>query len=147
MEFWNRQLQEPAMPEEESGNWSDDDEIFVFRTIMNTSIPDVVFCSFLIQWFHFVCLPSTLINSFAFRLYNDIDTLSWKSSAWFFREVVFSQSIYGLFFSSFQCFYFNSLFNCYCFSTTIMILTDTMILKKKFFYFYFLQYFGKFFII
>ena len=42
---------------------------------------------------------------------------TWKSSAWFFPRSCF-----------FQCH-----FNRYCFSTTMMNLTDTIILKKKFF--------------
>jgi GNAT superfamily N-acetyltransferase len=35
VEFWNRYHHGPAVPEEESENWSEDDEMFVFRKIMN----------------------------------------------------------------------------------------------------------------
>ena len=34
VEFWNRYHHGPAVPEEESENWSEDDEMFVFRKIM-----------------------------------------------------------------------------------------------------------------
>lgn len=31
VEFWNRYFHGPAIPEEEEGNWSEDDEMFLFR--------------------------------------------------------------------------------------------------------------------
>jgi hypothetical protein len=31
VEFWNKYQRGPAVPEEEEGNWSMDDEMFVFR--------------------------------------------------------------------------------------------------------------------
>ncbi len=63
--------------------------------------------------------------------------LTWKSPRWFFPRSGFFQFIYGLLFSSFPCFNFNCPFKRYCFSTTIMNLTDTIILKKKFFVLFF----------
>ena len=35
VEFWNRHHRGPAVPEAENGNWSEDDEMFVFRKDMN----------------------------------------------------------------------------------------------------------------
>ena len=37
VEFWNKHFHGPAVPEEESGNWSEDDEMFVFRKVINPS--------------------------------------------------------------------------------------------------------------
>ena len=34
VEFWNKHHHGPAIPEEEVGNWSEDDEMFVFRKVM-----------------------------------------------------------------------------------------------------------------
>ena len=34
VEFWNRHFHGPAVPEEESDNWSEDDEMFVFRKVI-----------------------------------------------------------------------------------------------------------------
>ncbi len=34
VEFWNRYHHGPAVPDEESGNWSEDDEMFVFRKVI-----------------------------------------------------------------------------------------------------------------
>ena len=34
VEFWNKYHHGPAAPEEEVGNWSEDDEMFVFRKVM-----------------------------------------------------------------------------------------------------------------
>ena len=36
VDFWNKHFHGPAVPEEESGNWSEEDEMFVFRKVMNT---------------------------------------------------------------------------------------------------------------
>ena len=36
VEFWNKHHHGPAVPEEESGHWSEDDEMFVFRKEMTT---------------------------------------------------------------------------------------------------------------
>ena len=36
VEFWNKHQHGPAVPEEEVGNWSMDDEMFVFRKEMTT---------------------------------------------------------------------------------------------------------------
>lgn len=36
VEFWNKYHHGPAVPEEESGNWSEDDEMFVFRKEITT---------------------------------------------------------------------------------------------------------------
>ena len=33
VEFWNKYQHGPAIPEEEAGNWSEDDEMFVFRKV------------------------------------------------------------------------------------------------------------------
>ena len=35
VEFWNRNHHGPAVPDEESGNWSEDDEMFVFRKVID----------------------------------------------------------------------------------------------------------------
>ena len=35
VEFWNKYHHGPAVPEEESGNWSEDDELFVFRKVID----------------------------------------------------------------------------------------------------------------
>jgi len=37
VEFWNKHHHGPAVPEEESGNWSEDDEMFVFRKVIDFS--------------------------------------------------------------------------------------------------------------
>ncbi|MBR4240202.1 MAG: GNAT family N-acetyltransferase [Prevotella sp.] len=37
VEFWNKHHHGPAVPEEESGNWSEDDEMFVFRKMIDSS--------------------------------------------------------------------------------------------------------------
>ncbi|MBR4699306.1 MAG: GNAT family N-acetyltransferase [Prevotella sp.] len=37
VEFWNKHHHGPAVPEEESGNWSEDDEMFVFRKKIDSS--------------------------------------------------------------------------------------------------------------
>lgn len=34
VEFWNRHHHGPVIPEEEAGNWHEDDEMFVFRKVM-----------------------------------------------------------------------------------------------------------------
>lgn len=34
VEFWNKYHHGPAVPEEELGNWSEDDEMFVFRKVI-----------------------------------------------------------------------------------------------------------------
>lgn len=34
VEFWNRHHHGPAIPEEEAGNWHEDDEMFVFRKFL-----------------------------------------------------------------------------------------------------------------
>jgi GNAT superfamily N-acetyltransferase len=34
VEFWNKYQHGPAVPDEEVGNWSEDDEMFVFRKVM-----------------------------------------------------------------------------------------------------------------
>ncbi len=34
VEFWNKYQHGPAVPEEEAGNWSEDDEMFVFRKVI-----------------------------------------------------------------------------------------------------------------
>ena len=34
VEFWNKYQHGPAVPEEEEGNWSIDDEMFVFRKVI-----------------------------------------------------------------------------------------------------------------
>jgi len=34
VEFWNKYQHGPAIPEEEAGNWSEDDEMFVFRKVI-----------------------------------------------------------------------------------------------------------------
>ena len=34
VEFWNNHFHGPAIPEEEEGNWSEDDEMFLFRKII-----------------------------------------------------------------------------------------------------------------
>ena len=34
VEFWNKYQHGPAVPEEEEGNWSMDDEMFVFRKVI-----------------------------------------------------------------------------------------------------------------
>ena len=36
VEFWNKYHHGPAVPEEKSGNWSEDDEMFVFRKEITT---------------------------------------------------------------------------------------------------------------
>jgi len=36
VEFWNKFHHGPAVPEEESDNWSEDDEMFLFRKIIRT---------------------------------------------------------------------------------------------------------------
>ena len=33
VEFWNKYQHGPAVPDEEAGNWSEDDEMFVFRKV------------------------------------------------------------------------------------------------------------------
>ena len=35
VEFWNKYQHGPAVPEEEEGHWSMDDEMFVFRKVIN----------------------------------------------------------------------------------------------------------------
>ena len=35
VEFWNKYHHGPAVPEEEAGNWDEDDEMFVFRKIIS----------------------------------------------------------------------------------------------------------------
>ena len=35
VEFWNKYQHGPAVPEEEADNWSEDDEMFVFRKVIN----------------------------------------------------------------------------------------------------------------
>ncbi|MBO4658476.1 MAG: GNAT family N-acetyltransferase [Prevotella sp.] len=35
VEFWNKHFHGPAIPEEEEGNWSEDDEMFLFRKIID----------------------------------------------------------------------------------------------------------------
>ncbi|MCR4853897.1 MAG: GNAT family N-acetyltransferase [Prevotella sp.] len=37
VEFWNKHHHGPAVPEEESENWSEDDEMFVFRKFIDSS--------------------------------------------------------------------------------------------------------------
>ena len=37
VEFWNKHQHGPAVPEEESGNWSEEDEMFVFRKVIDFS--------------------------------------------------------------------------------------------------------------
>ncbi len=37
VEFWNKHHHGPVVPEEESGDWSEDDEMFVFRKLMDSS--------------------------------------------------------------------------------------------------------------
>jgi len=37
VEFWNKYQHGPAIPEEEAGNWSEDDEMFVFRKVMTSA--------------------------------------------------------------------------------------------------------------
>lgn len=39
VEFWNKYQHGPAVPEEEAGNWSEDDEMFVFRKVMPSYTP------------------------------------------------------------------------------------------------------------
>jgi len=34
VEFWNKHFHGPAIPEEEVGNWHEDDEMFLFRKVM-----------------------------------------------------------------------------------------------------------------
>ena len=34
VEFWNKHLHGPAIPEDEEGHWSEDDEMFLFRKVM-----------------------------------------------------------------------------------------------------------------
>ena len=34
VEFWNNHFHGPAIPEEEVGNWHEDDEMFLFRKVM-----------------------------------------------------------------------------------------------------------------
>ena len=34
VEFWNKHFHGPAIPEEEEGHWSEDDEMFLFRKVM-----------------------------------------------------------------------------------------------------------------
>ena len=34
VEFWNKHFRGPAIPEEETGNWHEDDEMFLFRKVM-----------------------------------------------------------------------------------------------------------------
>lgn len=36
VEFWNRFHRGPAVPEEENENWSEDDEMFVFRKVLDS---------------------------------------------------------------------------------------------------------------
>ncbi|MCR5130420.1 MAG: GNAT family N-acetyltransferase [Prevotella sp.] len=36
VEFWNKHHHGPAVPEEESGNWDEDDEMFVFRKVIQS---------------------------------------------------------------------------------------------------------------
>ena len=36
VEFWNKHQQGPAVPEEMEENWSEDDEMFVFRKVMSS---------------------------------------------------------------------------------------------------------------
>ncbi|MBP5693585.1 MAG: hypothetical protein J6W86_07760 [Bacteroidales bacterium] len=44
VEFWNKYQHGPAVPEEEEGNWSMDDEMFVFRKVI--SDPTNPLCTF-----------------------------------------------------------------------------------------------------
>ena len=37
VEFWNKHHHGPVVPEEESGDWSEEDEMFVFRKLMSSS--------------------------------------------------------------------------------------------------------------
>lgn len=37
VEFWNKYHHGQAVPEQESGNWSEDDEMFVFRKVIDSS--------------------------------------------------------------------------------------------------------------
>ena len=37
VEFWNKHFHGPAVPEEESGNWSEEDEMFLFRKVIDSS--------------------------------------------------------------------------------------------------------------
>lgn len=39
VEFWNKYQHGPAIPDEEAGNWSEDDEMFVFRKVMPSRTP------------------------------------------------------------------------------------------------------------
>jgi hypothetical protein len=39
VEFWNKYQHGPAVPEEEEGNWSMDDEMFVFRKVITDKAP------------------------------------------------------------------------------------------------------------
>ena len=39
VEFWNKHHHGPVVPDEESGNWSEEDEMFVFRKLMD-SVPE-----------------------------------------------------------------------------------------------------------
>jgi len=34
VEFWNKHHHGPAIPDEEADNWSEDDEMFVFRKVI-----------------------------------------------------------------------------------------------------------------
>ena len=34
VEFWNKHFHGPAIPEEEEGRWSEDDEMFLFRKVI-----------------------------------------------------------------------------------------------------------------
>ena len=34
VEFWNKHFHGPAIPEEEEGHWSEDDEMFLFRKVI-----------------------------------------------------------------------------------------------------------------
>ena len=36
VEFWNKHFHGPAVPEEESDNWSEEDEMFVFRKVIES---------------------------------------------------------------------------------------------------------------
>ena len=38
VEFWNKHFHGPAIPEEEEGHWSKDDEMFLFRKVMTDGI-------------------------------------------------------------------------------------------------------------
>ncbi len=38
VEFWNKHQHDSPIPEEEVGNWSEDDEMFVFRKVISDKL-------------------------------------------------------------------------------------------------------------